>query len=164
MLPTPRRPYRIVVVVAKMVNRSAGRGVEVDRGGCSAFYEAAILQAMYSTTVLDHFRNPRNAGELPTANVSVEVTNPVCGDILRLSVEHRGGQVLAARFQARGCVPAIAAGSLLTELMIGHSIETLRSLSPAVIAEQLGGLPPASFHAAQLAHEAVQALLRCLQG
>ena len=68
---------------------------------------------MFNETVLDHFRNPRNAGDLPDATATVEVTNPVCGDVLRLSVRMEDGRIAAARFKTQGCVAAIASSSVL---------------------------------------------------
>ena len=90
---------------------------------------------MFSDAVLDHFRNPHNAGDLPDATATVEVTNPVCGDVLRLAVRLESGRIAAARFKTQGCVAAIASSSVLT---------------------------PASFHAAQLCTDVVAALVRKL--
>jgi nitrogen fixation NifU-like protein len=114
---------------------------------------------MFSAAVLDHFKNPRNAGELPDATATVEVTNPVCGDVLELAVRIEGGRITAARFRARGCVTAIASSSLLTELLIDKSPAEARTITPAQISEALGGLPPATAHGAQLAGDAIEALL-----
>jgi NifU-like protein involved in Fe-S cluster formation len=114
---------------------------------------------MYSEAVLDHFQNPRNAGTLdaPTATISVE--NPVCGDILELSVRVESGRISEARFRTRGCVTALACSSLLTELLRGKTLEEVRAITSEQISAALGGLPLATFHGAQLAREAVQALL-----
>jgi len=117
---------------------------------------------MYTPQVMDHFKDPRDAGELTDATAQVEVTNPVCGDVLRLAAGVENGVVVAVRFKASGCVPAIACGSLLTELMQGWRVEDLGEISDANIAEALGGLPPASRHAAQLAADALRTLLRKL--
>ncbi len=114
---------------------------------------------MFSKAVLDHFQNPRNAGELPGATSVVEVTNPVCGDILRLAVRVAGGRIIEARFQTRGCVTSIACSSLLTELLIGRSLVEAAAITPQLIDERLGGLEPATHHAAELARDAVEALL-----
>ncbi len=76
-----------------------------------------ILEGMFNDAVLDHFRNPRNAGDLPDATATVEVTNPVCGDVLRLSARLEGGRIAEARFKTQGCVAAIASSSVLTELL-----------------------------------------------
>ena len=69
------------------------------------------MQSMYSSEVLDHFENPRGVGDLENATVSVERPNPVCGDMLRLSLRIENGTIAEARFRAKGCVPAIACGS-----------------------------------------------------
>jgi len=114
---------------------------------------------MYSAAVLDHFKNPRNAGELPNATAQVEVTNPVCGDILRLAVRVENERVVEVRFKAQGCVTAIACSSLLTEWMQDKLIGELRAITPAQISEALGGLPPATFHGSQLACDALAAVL-----
>ncbi|MFQ5662500.1 MAG: iron-sulfur cluster assembly scaffold protein [Terriglobia bacterium] len=114
---------------------------------------------MYSAEVLDHFQNPRNAGELPDASARVEVTNPVCGDIMQLAARVENGTVVEVRFKTSGCVPAIACGSLLTERMQARRLEALGAITDKKISEALGGLPPASRHAAQLAVDALRALL-----
>ncbi|MBI4441846.1 MAG: iron-sulfur cluster assembly scaffold protein [Acidobacteria bacterium] len=114
---------------------------------------------MYSAAVLDHFQNPRNVGELPPPAVSVEVSNPVCGDILRLSALVEQGKFQQVRFKTRGCVASIACASLLTELVQGKSLEEAARLTSGDVASALGGLPPASGHAAVLAIESLQAVL-----
>ena len=113
---------------------------------------------MFNDAILDHFRNPRNAGSLPDATAVVEVTNPVCGDILRLSVRLDDGLIGAVRFKTQGCVAAIASSSVLTELMIGKSPDQIRKITAKEISEALGGLPPATFHAAQLCADALGGL------
>ena len=118
---------------------------------------------MFSQVLLDHFQNPRNAGELPGANVRVEVSNPVCGDLLQLAAIIDGNTIHEVRFLCRGCTASIACASLLTELIQGREANTLTSLTPEMLAASLGGLPAASFHAGQLAHDAFQALLREIQ-
>ncbi|HKV05671.1 MAG TPA: iron-sulfur cluster assembly scaffold protein [Candidatus Acidoferrales bacterium] len=114
---------------------------------------------MYSEAVLDHFRNPRNAGELPDASAVAEVTNPVCGDVLRLSVRLDAGRIAAARFKTQGCVAAIASSSVLTGLLDGKTPAEARGIRPQHISDALGGLPPATLHAAQLCTDAVAAVL-----
>ena len=115
--------------------------------------------AVYSESVLDHFQNPRNAGTLEAATAIVSVENPVCGDILELSVRVEAGHIVDARFRTRGCVTALACSSLLTELLRGKTPAEARAITPEQMSETLGGLPPATFHAAQLAGDAVQAML-----
>ena len=117
---------------------------------------------MYSPQVLDHFQNPRNAGEVENADAVVEVQNPACGDILRLSVRVDGGRVAEARFRAKGCVPAMACGSRITEIMSGKTLEELRAVRKEDVVESLGGLPAASGHAGQLAVDALKQLLQKL--
>ena len=117
---------------------------------------------MFSDTVLDHFQNPRNAGELEGATAVVEVSNPVCGDVLRLAVVMECGVVREARFLCRGCTASIASGSLLTEMMQGKTRSELNELTAEEIAAGLGGLLPASFHAAQLAQDAARAVASML--
>jgi NifU-like protein involved in Fe-S cluster formation len=115
---------------------------------------------MFNEIILEHFKNPHNAGDLADANASAEVSNPVCGDVLRLSARVERGRIAEARFQTQGCVVAIAASSLLTDLLVGKSKEDARRILPQSIADELGGLPPATFHAAQLCCDAVTALIR----
>lgn len=114
---------------------------------------------MFSEAVLDHFRHPRNAGELPEPTAVVEVTNPVCGDVLKLAARVKNGRFAEARFLCRGCTTAIACASLLTERLRGRTLGEARSLSAEELSRALGGLPPATFHGAQLAAEALDALL-----
>lgn len=114
---------------------------------------------MFTEAVLDHFRNPRNAGELRDATAAVEVTNPVCGDILRLTARLESGRIAEARFLCRGCTTAIACGSLLTEQLRGRTPVEARGITAESLSSALGGLPSATFHGAQLAAEAVAALL-----
>ena len=113
---------------------------------------------MFSEMVLEHFQRPRNAGELAGATATVEVSNPVCGDVLRLAVIVEDGVVRDARFLCRGCTAAIASASLLTEKIKGRRAGELKEIHAAEIAAELGGLPPASFHAAQLAEDGVMAI------
>lgn len=118
---------------------------------------------MFSEKLLDHFQHPRNAGELAGATSVVEVSNPVCGDVLRLAVIVENGVVREARFLCRGCAASIASGSALTEMIIGYSAAELKALDAASIATDLGGLPPASFHAAQLAVDGARAVAAKMQ-
>jgi len=117
---------------------------------------------MFSEAVLDHFRNPRNAGELPSASVTVEVSNPVCGDILKLSARIVEGRIAEARFLCRGCTTSIASASVLTEELHDRSLVEARAITAESLSNVLGGLPPATFHGAQLAADAVRALLQSL--
>lgn len=115
---------------------------------------------MHSDRLLHHFQNPRNVGELDPPAVIVNVTNPACGDMLRLSVRFENERVAEARFQTRGCTASIAASSALTEWMTGKSRLELRTFHAAIVEEAVGGLEPASKHAAILCVDAVKQLLK----
>lgn len=115
---------------------------------------------MFSEAVLDHFRNPRNAGELPGATAVVEVSNPVCGDVLKLFVRLESGRIGEARFLCRGCTTAIACASLLTEQLSNMTPAEARAITADSLSASLGGLPQATFHGAQLGADAVTALLQ----
>jgi nitrogen fixation NifU-like protein len=115
---------------------------------------------MFSEAVLDHFRNPRNAGELPDATAKVEVSNPVCGDILKLAARVAAGRIAVVRFLCRGCTTSIACASLLTEQLRDRRLPEARDITAESLSDALGGLPPATFHGAQLAADALAALLQ----
>ncbi len=117
---------------------------------------------MFNETLLAHFRNPHNAGDLTAATAMAEMSNPVCGDVMRVAVRMESGRIAEARFKTQGCVAAIAAGSVLTDLLAGKSPAEPRDFSAQQISDALNGLPPASFHAAQLCDDVVQALTRKL--
>jgi nitrogen fixation NifU-like protein len=115
--------------------------------------------ALHSERLLEHFKNPRNAGHLPRPAVTVDVSNPACGDLLRLSARFEDGRVAEVRYQVRGCTASIAAGSALTEWMAGKSRVELASVNAAAIEEAVGGLEPASKHAAALCVDGLKRLL-----
>ena len=118
---------------------------------------------MFSQPILEHFQRPHNTGDLLDASAQASVTNPICGDVLKLSVRISSGRIEAARFKTQGCVAAIAASSVLTDLLTGKSIEEAHAITAQQISDELGGLPPATFHAAQLCCDAVAAILRAKQ-
>jgi nitrogen fixation NifU-like protein len=115
---------------------------------------------MLNETILEHFRNPHNAGNLAGATAVAEVANPVCGDTMKLAVRVEDGRVMEARFKTQGCVASIAAGSALTDLITGKNIAEARGIVAQEISDALGGLPPATMHAAELAVAAVVAVLK----
>jgi len=114
---------------------------------------------MFSKEVIDHFKNPRNAGELADATASVDVSNPVCGDVLRVAVRIEEKKITEARFLCRGCTTSIACASRLTELLTGEQLGELNKITVETIAASFGDLPPETIHGAHLAADAVQALL-----
>ncbi len=115
---------------------------------------------MYSAKLLDHFQNPRNPGSLESPALAVRVENPICGDILELSVRFEQGRVVDARFKAKGCTASMASGSALTELVAGRSVAELEELTKADAEAAVGGLSNESKHAAVLAIDAVKALAK----
>ena len=117
---------------------------------------------MYSPQLLDHFEHPRNAGELADADARVRVENPACGDILELSVKVAENCIQEIRFLAKGCVPAMACGSLMTEIAAGKTVADAKSIRKEEVAASIGGLPEASGHAAQLAVDALRAVLEAI--
>jgi NifU-like protein involved in Fe-S cluster formation len=116
----------------------------------------------YSEAFKDHLAHPRRAGELDDADAVAELTNPVCGDRLRLSLRVRAGRVEAARFLAYGCAPTLACGSALAEKLERMTIEDAARLTRRDVIDALGGLPPRKQHAAALAVETLQAALQQL--
>ena len=115
---------------------------------------------MYSERLLDHFQNPRNVGELPPPAIIFEVSNPACGDILRLSVLIEEDRVAAARYKVRGCTASIAAGSAMTEMLQGMTKAEAAALNAKAIEVAVGGLAPESKHAAVLCVDGLKSLLR----
>lgn len=113
----------------------------------------------YGPIVLDHFRNPRNVGPVPGGNVEITVGNPSDGDTLRLYARVAAGRIEAAGFHTFGCVAAIAASSLLTELLTGRTLEEAARIGNEEIARTLGGLTPDKIHCSVLAEEAVRLLI-----
>lgn len=119
----------------------------------------AATQGGYSPIVIDHFQNPRNVGDLPDANAESSVTNPVCGDVLKLALKIVEGRIAAVRFKTFGCEAAIAASSLLTEMIAGKSLAEVQDITPEMITTALGGLPKVKLHASALAEEGLKGAL-----
>jgi nitrogen fixation NifU-like protein len=126
---------------------------------------------VYSAELLDHFQNPRNAGEIEAPDRTARLENPACGDILELSLKLENGlektkledrRIAEIRFRAKGCVPAMACGSAITELAKGKTVEAARLISREGLVQKVGGLPQASDHASHLAMDTLAALLRNL--
>jgi nitrogen fixation protein NifU and related proteins len=125
------------------------------------------INSLYSEKVMDHFKNPRNMGEIKDASGVATVGNPTCGDIMRMfikvgkrpaSAEASARQeeyIEDAKFQTLGCGAAIATSSMATEMIIGKSLDEALTLSNKAVAEALGGLPPVKMHCSVLAEEAI---------
>lgn len=111
----------------------------------------------YNQTVIDHLKHPRNMGEMENPDGVGEAQNPVCGDTMRLFIKVEAGRIIDAKFLTFGCGAAIASSSMSTEMMKGRAIEEALMISDQMIAEALGGLPPAKSHCSILAEKAIQA-------
>ena len=114
---------------------------------------------MYSEKVMEHFRDPRNVGEIPDADGVGKVGNPVCGDIMELSLKVEDGVIKDAKFRTFGCGAAIATSSMVTELVKGKTIEEALEISNKAVAEALGGLPPVKMHCSVLAEQALRSAI-----
>src|SRR5438309_11582380 len=110
---------------------------------------------MYSPQLLDHFQNPRNAGEITDPDASVQLENPACGDILKLTLRVTDGRIAQIRFLAKGCVPAMACGSLLTQLVQGRTLKEARKLRREEVGQAIGGVREASSRASHVAMDAL---------
>jgi nitrogen fixation NifU-like protein len=119
----------------------------------------ATSDSRYSPIVLDHFQRPRNVGELPDANAQASVTNPACGDVLHLMVKVVDARIVDVRFKTFGCEAAIAASSVLTEMIKGKTLAEAEAITAETITAALGGLPRVKRHASALAEEALQAAI-----
>lgn len=104
----------------------------------------------YSETLLDHFQHPRNTGQLDGSNAVADGENPICGDRLRIEMRVEDGVIVAVRWSAEGCPPAIAAASAASELLQGLSLQDARSLDRATLTAALGGVPERKAHAVSL--------------
>jgi nitrogen fixation NifU-like protein len=114
---------------------------------------------MYSQKLLDYFQNPRCVGEIPEADAVAEVSNPVCGDVMKLWVKLENGRIRDAKFKAQGCSAAIATSSYATEMLVGMDVERARRITKEEIAEGLGGLPASKIHCSVLASDAIREAL-----
>ena len=116
-------------------------------------------QPLYSEKVMEHFRNPRNVGEMESPDGVGHVGNPVCGDIMELYIRVTDNVITDAKFKTFGCGAAIATSSMVTELVKGKTIEQALELSNHAVAEALGGLPPIKMHCSVLAEEALKSAI-----
>ena len=115
---------------------------------------------LYSEKVMDHFRNPRNVGELPDADGVGQVGNAKCGDIMRITLKIQDGIITDAKFTTFGCGSAIATSSIATEMIIGKPVEEALTLSNQAVVEALDGLPAHKIHCSVLAEEAVKSAVK----
>jgi len=113
----------------------------------------------YSEKVMDHFMNPRNVGEIESADGVGEVGNPACGDMMRLYLKIDEGMVVDAKFRTFGCGAAIASSSMLTEMIKGKTVDEARAITNQHVAEALDGLPAVKIHCSVMAEQAVKSAL-----
>ena len=114
---------------------------------------------LYSEKVMEHFRHPRNVGEISDADGIGEVGNAKCGDIMRMYIKVKDGIIIDAKFMTFGCGSAIATSSMATEMIIGKPVDEALELSNKAVVEALGGLPTHKIHCSVLAEEAVKSAL-----
>jgi len=111
---------------------------------------------MYTDKVMDHFTNPRNVGEIQDADGVGLVGNPICGDVMKITIKVEGDRIKDAKFKTFGCGAAIAVSSMVTELVVGKTLEEALEISNKAVADALGGLPPKKMHCSNLGADALK--------
>ena len=114
---------------------------------------------MYSDKVLDHFKSPRNVGEIPDADGVGKVGNPVCGDVMFIYIKVKDDIITDIKFKTLGCGAAIATSSMITEMARGKTLEEAKKISRGDVAEALDGLPPQKMHCSNLASDGLKAAI-----
>lgn len=114
---------------------------------------------MYTEKVMEHFRNPRNMGEMPDADGIGTVGNPVCGDLMTIYIKVKDNKIADIKFKTFGCGAAIATSSMITELAKGKTLEEAMKITRGNVAESLGGLPPIKMHCSNLAADGLHAAI-----
>jgi len=115
---------------------------------------------VYSDKVLDHFRNPRNMGEIPDADGVGTVGNPVCGDLMTIYIKVKDNRLADIKFKTFGCGAAIATSSIITELAKGKTLDEAMKITRGDVADNLGGLPPVKMHCSNLAADGLHAAIQ----
>jgi len=118
-----------------------------------------MCAAMYSKKVIEHFRNPRNMGEIKNADGVGTVGNPVCGDTMTLYIKVKNNRITDIKFKTFGCAAAIATSSMITELAKGKTLEEAEKITRDDVANELEGLPPIKMHCSNLAADALKAAI-----
>jgi nitrogen fixation NifU-like protein len=115
---------------------------------------------VYTDKVLDHFRNPRNMGEIPNADGIGTVGNPVCGDLMTIYIKVKDNRLEDVKFKTFGCGAAIATSSMTTELAKGKTLDEAMKITRGDVADNLGGLPPVKMHCSNLAADGLHAAIQ----
>lgn len=115
--------------------------------------------AAYSDLVVEHFQNPRNAGEMDSPDGEATKSNPVCGDRMRVMIRVKDGAIEEVRWQTRGCPPAIATSSVASEMVVGWPLAKVEALTREEVADAVGGLPKDKVHCSVLAADAIRAAI-----
>jgi nitrogen fixation NifU-like protein len=117
------------------------------------------MAGTYTENVMEHFKNPKNMGEMPDADGVGEVGNPSCGDVMKVSIKVKDGRIADIKFLPFGCVAAVATSSMVTELAKGKTLDEAMKITRSDVAEKLGGLPPIKLHCSNLAADALHAAI-----
>ena len=115
---------------------------------------------MYSDKVMEHFKTPKNTGEIPDADGVGTVGNPVCGDLMTMYIKVKDNRIADVKFKTFGCGAAIATSSMATEMAKGKTLEEVLKITRADVASSLGGLPPVKMHCSNLAADALHAAIK----
>ncbi len=115
---------------------------------------------MYNEKVMDHFNNPRNVGEINNPDGAAQVGNPSCGDIMKMEIKVEDGKIVDIKFKTFGCGAAIATSSKVTELALGKTVDEAEAITNALVADELGGLPPVKMHCSNLAADALHGAIQ----
>jgi nitrogen fixation NifU-like protein len=115
--------------------------------------------SLYNDKVMEHFRNPRNVGEMENPDGVGRVGDPVCGDVMELYIKVKDGIIVDAKFKTFGCAAAIATSSMVTDMVKGKNVEEALKISNKAVVEALNGLPPAKVHCSVLAEDALKSAI-----
>jgi len=116
--------------------------------------------SLYNEKVMEHFKNPRNVGEMEDPDGVGRVGDPICGDVMELYIKVKDGVIVDAKFKTFGCAAAIATSSMVTEMVKGKRVEEALKISNKAVVEALDGLPPAKVHCSVLAEDALKAAIK----
>src|SRR5262249_43917993 len=130
------------------------------RGGNNLLADLRLQFMAYSEKLLDYFQNPRCVGEIPDADAVGQVSNPICGDVMKLWLKIAEGRITDAKFKVQGCSAAIATSSYATEMLIGMDLKQALAITKEEIADALGGLPQSKMHCSVLASDAIRDALK----